>query len=387
MVAPRKHEIAVTDEALSDLRHRLTATRLPDPIDRESNEDGASLRLVQRLTDRWADGFDWRKAETRLNRLPHFICHIDGLDIHYVHQRGIGPAPMPLVLTHGWPGSFIEMERILPLLADPAAHGGRATDAFDVVVPSLPGYVLSQAPRSTGMSAKTISGLWAGLMAELGYDRYGAQGGDIGAGVSMWLARQRPEVLTGVHLNYIPSSFAPHIEETVEPITADERAFIERARMFATEHGAYAAIHGTRPQTLAYALSDSPIGLAAWMLEKFDAWSDHDGDLERAISLDTIITNIALYWFSGTIDASLRLYKENRFEPLAFAPGERVSVPLGVAVFPRELPMPPQSWVARVFDVQRWSMMPKGGHFAALEQPEHLAEEIRAFFRPLRRPL
>jgi len=383
-VAAREHRIAITDEALSDLRRRVIAARLLDPIDPDSGEDGASLRLVRRLADWWADGFDWRATEARLNRLPHFISRIDGLNIHYVHQRGVGPAPIPLVMTHGWPGSFVEMERILPLLTDPAAHGGHATDAFDVVVPSLPGYGLSQAPQSSGVSARTIAGMWANLMAELGYDRYGAQGGDIGAGVSLWLARQRPEALTGVHVNYIPSSFAPCIDEAVEPITSDEQAFLDRARMFAAENGAYAALHGTKPQTLAYALSDSPIGLAAWMIEKFDAWSDHDGDLDSVIPLETIITNIALYWFSGTIDASLRLYKENRFNPLAFASGEKVLVPLGVAVFPRELPMPPRSWVERVFDVQRWSTMPKGGHFAALEQPAALAEEIRAFFRPLR---
>lgn len=380
----RKFKIAVEDEALTDLLRRVGGARLIDPIDPESSEDGTSLRLVRRLANRWTNGFDWRATEARLNRLPQFISRIDGLDVHYVHQRGVGPAPMPLILTHGWPGSFIEMERILPLLTDPAAHGGDPLDAFDVVVPSLPGYGFSQAPQSTGVSTRIIAGIWAGLMAGLGYDRYGAQGGDIGAGVSMWLARQRPEALTGVHLNYIPSSFAPCIDAAVAPVTPDEQSFLDRVKAFAAEGGAYAALQATRPQTLAYALSDSPIGLTAWMAEKFDAWSDHDGDVEAVTPLDTIITNVSLYWFSGTIDASLRLYKENRLDPLAFAPDERSAVPLGVAVFPRELPMPPRSWVERVFDVRRWSMMPKGGHFAALEQPEALAEDIRAFFRPLR---
>lgn len=381
---PRPYRIRIADDVLADLHRRIAATRFPASIDPDSSADGASLRLVQRLADHWLHHYDWRAAEDRLNRLPHFTAQIDGLDIHYIHRRGVGPAPLPLVLTHGWPGSFVEMERIIPLLTDPAAHGGDANDAFDVVVPSLPGYGFSQAPSATGISAQVIARMWATLMAELGYRRFGAQGGDIGAGVSMWLARQVPEMLAGIHVNYIPGSFAPSLDAPSAAMTADERRFREQALHFATEHGAYAALQGTKPLTLAYGLTDSPLGLAAWIVEKFDAWSDHDGDLDTVIPLDTILTNIALYWFSGTIDASLRLYKENRLQPLSFAPGERVTVPLGVAVFPRELPMPPRSWVERVFDVARWSVMPKGGHFAALEQPHALAEEVRAFFRPLR---
>ena len=319
-MASKPYRIAIADAALADLKRRVIAARLVNPIDPDSSDDGTSLRLMQRLATRWIDGFDWRAVETRLNRLPQFICCIDGLNIHYVHQRGVGPAPMPLILTHGWPGSFIEMEQILPLLTDPAANGGDATDAFDVIIPSLPGYGLSQAPSSTGVSARTIADLWAKLMAGLGYDRYGAHGGDIGAGVSMWLARQRAEELTGLHVNYIPGSYAPHVDEATGPITPDELAFLEHARTFEAENGAYEALQSTRPQTLAYGLSDSPIGLAAWMAEKFDAWSDHGGNLEDVIPLDTVITNVALYWFSGTIDASLRLYKENRLEPLELAP-------------------------------------------------------------------
>lgn len=383
-MSPRRHTIAIAEEAVSELCRRVAAVRLPDSIDPDTNNDGASLRLMERLIDRWLHHFNWRSAEARLNRLPQFIARIDGLDVHYVHQRGIGPAPMPIVLTHGWPGSFVEMERIIPLLTDPAAHGGDPADAFNVVVPSLPGYGFSQAPRAPGLSAAVIADMWARLMSGLGYNRFGAQGGDIGAGVSMWLARQQPELLTGVHVNYIPGSFLPHVDEVANPVTPAERHFLDQARLFAAENGAYAALHGTKPQTLAYALSDSPVGLAAWMIEKFDAWSDHEGDVEAVIPLDTILTNIALYWFSGTIDASLRLYKENRLQPLSFGPDERVAVPLGVAVFPCELPMPPQSWVQRVFDVRHWSVMAKGGHFAALEQPTALAEDIRVFFRPLR---
>ncbi|WP_256679614.1 alpha/beta fold hydrolase [Pseudomonas sp. PB120] len=276
------------------------------------------------------------------------------------------------------------MERLLPLLTDPAAHGSDAADAFDVVVPSLPGYGCSPAPNRAGVSSRQIAGLWKGLMGQLGYERFGAQGGDIGAGVSMWLARDHGPQLIGAHVNYIPGSYRPSVGNGQAVVSEEEQGFLDRSSHFAATEGAYAALQSTKPQTLAFALSDSPLGLAAWMIEKFQAWVDHPGDLEQVLSLDTLLTDIALYWFSGSVHASLRLYKENRQNPLAFAPGERVVPPLGVALFPKEIPMPPRSWVARVFDVQRWEHVDRGGHFAALEQPQILAEEIRAFFRPLR---
>jgi pimeloyl-ACP methyl ester carboxylesterase len=291
---------------------------------------------------------------------------------------------MPLILTHGWPGTFVEMERIIPYLADPFAHGGDPEDAFHVVVPSLPGYGFSQAPAAPGVNAREIAAMWRELMAGLGYDRFAAQGGDIGAGVSTWLARCFPMSLIGVHLNYIPGSFRPGRNESTASLSDEEAAFLDKAAAFASAEGAYAALQATKPQTLAFALSDSPLGLAAWIAEKFRAWSDCGGGLERAIPLNTLITDVSIYWFSGKVAASSRLYKEMRLQPLAFEVGERVEVPFGVAVFPRELPMPPRSWVERALNVVRWTPMPAGGHFAALEQPEALAQEIREFFRPLR---
>jgi len=380
----RPFSIRIPDEALADLRRRLEAARWPVSFDEESWADGASLSFVQRLSRYWLHDFDWRAQEERLNRLPHFMATIDGTDIHFIHQRGTGPSPMPLVLTHGWPGSFAEMERILPLLTDPGAHGGDPSDAFDVVVPSLPGYGFSPAPSHPGVSSRNIAELWHGLMKGLGYNRFAAQGGDIGAGVSMWLARLFPSSVTGVHVNYISGSFRPPLGPAQPPVTADEQAFLDRAAAFAAEEGAYAAQQATKPQTLAFALTDSPVGLAAWIVEKFRSWSDCDGDVLRVFSKDTLLTDICLYWFSDSPNASMRLYKENRLAPLTFEPGERVTPPLGVALFPRELPLPPRSWVERVFNVTRWTEMPAGGHFAALEQPELLAEDIRAFFRPLR---
>lgn len=255
-----------------------------------------------------------------------------------------------------------------------------------MVVPSLPGYGFSPAPVRPGMSSREIAKLWRALMGRLGYDRFGAQGGDIGAGVSVWLARLFPENLTGIHLNDIPGSFRPPFGAGAPPIAPEEQHFLDAAAEFAVQEGAYAALQSTKPQTLAFALTDSPLGLAAWIAETMRAWSDCGGDVESAISLDSLLTNISLYWFSDNIAASLRLYKENRLDPLTFGPGERVIPPLGMAVFPRELPTPPRSWAERVFDVRRWRSMLAGGHFAALEQPRALAFEIRAFFRPLRAP-
>lgn len=381
----REYKIHVSDDAIADLKARLRAVRWPVVLDETSWADGTSLAEIRNLVHYWRDDFDWRGQEKRLNRLPHFLLDVGGQDIHFIHQKGVGPAPIPLILTHGWPGSFCEMEHILPLLTDPAAHGGDPADAFDVVIPSLPGFGFSARPTEAGTSSKRIAMLWRDLMRALGYTRFAAQGGDIGAGVSMWLARLFPESILGVHVNYIPGSFKPGIGEASPPISADESSFLERAGRFSAEEGAYSALQATKPQTLALALTDSPVGLAAWIAEKFHAWTDGRNAPAFGVPLDVLLTDISLYWFSESVDASLRLYKENRLNPLAFNLGERVGVPLGVAVFPYELPMPPHSWVERVFPVTRWTEMPAGGHFAALEQPELLAEDIRAFFRPLRK--
>lgn len=380
----RPFRIDVPDEQIADLRRRLHAARFPSSIEAERWDDGASLGFIRRLVDHWLNHFDWRAREARLNRLPQFMATIDGLDIHFIHQQGIGPAPMPLVVTHGWPGSFVEMERIIPLLANPAAHGGDPADAFHVVVPSLPGFGFSAPPTVPGFSARRVARLWSELMSGLGYERFAAQGGDIGAGVSMWLARCFPEQTIGAHINYIPGSFRPPLGTGFPPVSAEERAFLDTVASWAVEEGAYAAEQGTKPQTLAYAMTDSPVGLAAWIVEKFRAWSDCDGNVENVFTLDELLTDVSIYWFGRMLDASFRMYKENRLQPLTFDGPERVAVPLGVAAFPRELPTPPRTWVERVFDVRQWTQMPRGGHFAALEQPDLLAEDIRAFFRPLR---
>lgn len=380
----RPFSIAIDDAALSDLQQRLGATRWRDGVAGAGWQEGTDSDFLQRLVQHWQTRFDWRAQESRLNRLAQFIAEVDGQSIHFVHQRGVGPAPMPLLLTHGWPGSFVEMQAIIPLLSDPASHGGDARDAFDVVVPSLPGYGFSAAPRHAGTGPFEVAGLWAQLMTGLGYERFGAQGGDWGAGVSTWLAWRYPQRVSGLHLNFIPGSYRPPLGEGQAPVSAEEQGFLDRVADWSQREGAYAQIQGTKPQSLAVGLNDSPAGLAAWISEKFHGWTDCAGVVQSAVSLDELLTNISLYWFTGSIGSSFRLYLESRRRPLHFQPGERVLPPLGVARFPAELPMPPRSWVQRVYDVQRWSEMPAGGHFAALEQPQALAEEIRAFFRPLR---
>ncbi len=381
----RDFRIAIPDAAIADLHARLRAVRWPAALDADDWNDGTGVAFMRHLVDEWLR-FDWRAVEARLNRLPNYMATIDGQPIHFIHRRGVGPWPLPLIVTHGWPGSFVEMEALLPRLADPGAHGGDPADAFDVVVPSLPGYGFSPAPARTGVGAREIAGLWRGLMAELGYRRFGAQGGDIGASVSTWLARRFPDDVAGIHLNFVPGSYRPPLGDGLPLPTADERAFLDRGAAWTAAEGAYAALHATKPQTLSFALTDSPVGLAAWIVEKVRAWTDCGGDIERVMPLATLLTDISLYWFGDNLTGALRLYKENRLRPLTFAPGERVIPPVGVALFPHELPMPPRSWVERVFDVRRWTPMPRGGHFAALEQPDLLAEDIRAFFRPLRTP-
>ena len=377
-------KIQIPDADLADLHDRLSATRWPMPALSPAWKDGSDLVFMQRLAAYWREEFDWREQERRLASLPQFMATVDGQDIHFVHARGEGSSPLPLVLTHGWPGSFLEFEHILPLLTHPSRFGGDAAEAFDVVIPSLPGFGFSPAPTRPGTSPRRIAGLWVELMRGLGYARFGFQGGDIGAGVSVWAAKLFPEAVAGLHLNYIPGSYQPPRTASEQPLSQEEETFLSEAAEWWKDEGAYAHLHATRPQTLAYGLADSPIGLAAWLTEKYRAWSDCDGDIERVFDMDRLLTAVSLYWWSGAPEGAIRIYKEGSLDPLVFAPGERVTPPLSVAVFPRELPMPPRSWVERVFDVQRWTAMPAGGHFAAAEQPQALADDIRAAMRTVR---
>jgi len=338
---------------------------------------------LRRVVTHWERRFDWRAHEARLNALPQFLVRVGDTRIHCIHLKGRGPKPMPLIVTHGWPGSVLEMLEIIPMLADPVAHGGSAQDSFDVVVPSIPGYGFSDRPTSPGMSNSAVADLWIGLMEQLGYSRFAAQGGDWGAGISTWMARKAPERLVGLHLNYIPGSFRPWLESEAV-LNAEERAFLADNARWWDEEGAYGHLQATRPGTLGIALTDSPAGLAAWILEKVRAWADCDGNLESRFSLDELLANVTLYWVTNTAASSIRLYRESKLTPLQLGPGERIHVPMGYAHFPLEAPSPPRRWVERGYDVRRWTDMPRGGHFAAWEEPALLANDIREFFRPLR---
>lgn len=371
------------ERELDDLRGRLGRTRWPDEVVGSAWEYGFDLRFLQQTCHYWGTAFDWARQLERLMAFHHGRYASDGVRIHFIHARGHGPSPLPLILTHGWPGSFVEMLRIIPLLTDPAAHGGDSVDAFDVVVPSLPGFGLSDRPASRGMNAFRVAELWAGLMTELGYERFAAQGGDLGAGVSTILGLRHAHRIIGVHLNFIPGSYRPYLDER-PGLTPVEEAFLATAARWSEERGAYAHIQRTRPQTAAFGLSDSPAGLAAWILEKFRDWSDCDGDLYRRFSQDDLLTNVTLYWVTETIASSCRMYYENRAAPLQFGRGDFVHPPCAISCFPKEISAPPREWVARGYNVQQWTEMPRGGHFAAMEEPELLAQDIRRFFRKLR---
>jgi pimeloyl-ACP methyl ester carboxylesterase len=354
---------AVPAETIADLRQRLRATRWPRGV---GDSGGMPLSDMREIVRYWSEDFDWPAREREINRLPHFLADAGGLRLHFIHARSPHPGARPLLLLHGWPGSFVEMLPIVPLLAE----------SFHVVVPSLPGYGFSDAPAAAGMSNARMAELFAELMALLGYDRFVAQGGDWGAGIATWLAVRFPSRVAGIHLNYIPGSYAPFVEG--EP-SVEEAAFLRERERWADEDGAYGHLQRTRPLTLGYALGDSPAGLAAWIVEKFREWADP----RSAVPLDVILTNVTIYWATNTIASSLRLYLESSRTPLRFARGERVPVPCGVARFPLEAPFPPRSWIERAYDVVHWTNVPQGGHFAALEAPAELAADVTQFVHGL----
>jgi pimeloyl-ACP methyl ester carboxylesterase len=383
MNRPRPFFIRVDDAAITDLQRRLGETRWPDDPGGVSWATGTDLRWLQDLVAYWRHGFDWRAQEARLNALPQFRQRVGGIDLHWMHVQGRGEAPMPLLLSHGWPGSVFEFMDIIPLLTDPAMHGGNSADAFTVVVPSLPGYGYSFTAGQPRMSVEQMADCLAMLMTDvLGYSRFGAQGGDWGASVSARIGYAYPARTAGVHLNLMPIRRDPAAMASPD---LQEQAYLDALDHWLREETGYSAQQSTRPQTLAYGLTDSPAGLAAWIAEKFRAWSDCGGDLYSVFDRDHLLANISLYWFTGAIGSSFWPYYARAHGSWPIPDGSTVDVPTGYAEFPSEIVRPPRSLAARTFtDLQRWTSMPRGGHFAAMEQPALLAEEIRAFFRPLR---
>ncbi len=377
----RPFTISVDPAVLKDLKERLSRVRLPDQFDNAAWEYGANLGYLRELVEYWRTQYDWPKHERRLNEFPQFKTEIDGLDIHFIHQRSKEKDALPLVITHGWPGSVFEFTKVIGPLTDPVAHGGRAEDAFHVVCPAMPGYGFSAKPREKGFNADRIGEVVAKLMARLGYDRYGAQGGDWGSAVTSWLGAHDAGHVAGIHLNAVWVGPPEGVENPEEGIPAWElKRSKDRAEWWKGE-SAYGQIHGTKPQTLGYALNDSPAGLAAWIAEKFRAWSDCEGDIEKRFSKDEVLTNVMIYWVTESITSSMRLYYETRHHPLA---RKRVEVPTAVAIFPGEIVFSPRKWVEKQYQVAQWTEMPRGGHFAAMEEPELFVEDVRKFFKGVR---
>jgi pimeloyl-ACP methyl ester carboxylesterase len=378
--------IDVPEADLDDLRERLRRTRWPEPETVTDWSQGVPLAYLRDLCRYWSDGYDWRAAEARLNALPQFRTEIGGLPIHFIHARSPHPDALPLIITHGWPGSVMEFGKVIGPLSDPVAYGGDAADAFHVVCPSLPGYAFSGKPAEPGWGIERIAGAWAELMARLGYRRYGAQGSDWGTSVSTLLAQRDPGHVAGIHLT--PPLAPP------DPATSGDLTERERSALAALEHSAewdsgYSKEHATRPQTIGYALVDSPAALCAWITEKFWAWTDNGGHLENVLTRDELLDNIMLYWLPGTGASAVRLYWESMRQVNEWITGGNtgtIAVPAGCSVFPRELQRPSRRWAARRFtNIRYWNEPAKGGHFAAFEQPDLFVSELRSFFRLVRR--
>ncbi len=380
---PRPFALTVPDAVLEDLRERLARTRLPDEPPLEPWSTGTSVAYLAGLLKYWRDGYDWRAQEAKLNSFRQFSVPLAGIELHFIHEEGKGPKPLPLLLSHGWPGSVLEFHKLLPMLTDPARFGADPADAFTVVAPSLPGYTLSFKPGQERFGLEEIAEVFAALMTDvLGYERFGAQGGDWGAFITTRLGYAFAERIVGIHLNLLAVRRDPKM---VANPTPEEKVFLEQLAHFLKEETGYQWIQGTKPTTLAFGLTDSPAGLAAWLVEKFRSWTDCDGNPENALTRDEMLTDIMLYWVSGAIGASFWPYYARMHRPWPVPDGKTVDVPMGYVEFPKEILRPPRSLAERMYrDIRRWTVMEKGGHFAALEQPEVLAREIREFFRPLR---
>jgi epoxide hydrolase len=377
--AVKPFSIAVGDDVLDDLRSRLRNTRWPEAEPVGDWSQGMPLKWIQEICRYWTEDYDWRAREAQLNRFAQFTTEIDGLSIHFVHVRSPHPQAMPLIITHGWPGSIVEFHKVIEPLTDPTAFGGDAADAFHLVCPSLPGFGFSAKPETTGWGVDRIARAWASLMDRLGYKRYGAQGGDWGSGITTAMGAQDSEHCAGIHITL---AMGARPDVVGEPTPEEARA-LKGAKYYADWDSGYSKQQSTRPQTVGYGLTDSPSGQAAWILEKFWAWTDCDGDPLNILGRDELLDNVMLYWATATAASSARLYWESF--GAARRTAHTVTIPTGVAVFPKEIVTPVRRWLEpRYTDIRHWSEMPKGGHFAAFEQPELFVAEVRKYFGMLR---
>jgi microsomal epoxide hydrolase len=381
-MAPQPFVLDVPESAVADLKTRLGQTRFPDAAPGDPWAFGTSVDYARDLVAYWKDHFDWRAQEVALNAFPQFKVALHDIDLHYLHVPGVGPAPYPLLLLHGWPGSVYEFLDIIPRLTDPARFGGDPKDAFTVIAPSLPGYGLSFKPGQKRFILQDIAACVHALMTEvLGFEKFAAQGGDWGAGIASLIGNTYASSVCGIHLNLL---FVPR-DRPDGALSEEANRYSEGLAHWLREETGYQQIQGTKPQTLAFGLTDSPAGLAAWIAEKFRSWSDCDGLPENAIARDRMLANIALYWFTGAIGSSFWPYYGRLHTAWPISPSNPIVVPTGYAAFPKEILLPPRSIAEKTYvDIRRWTVMKKGGHFAAMEQPAALAEEIQHFFRPLR---
>jgi microsomal epoxide hydrolase len=379
---PKRFQIEVPDAILDDLRHRLANVRWPDSAPDSDWSYGVDLEYLRSLVTYWRDQYQWRRAEAMLNKFDQYTMPIDGIDLHFIHQPGVGPQPTPLLLMHGWPTSIVDFHKIIPMLTDPARFGGDPQDAFTVVAPSLPGHGFSFKPNQPRFGIVQIADSMTKLMSALGYDRFAAQGADWGAFISTRLGHAHPQRLIGIFISLLT---IPRSLPSSEHLNDAERAFSAQLAHWLKEETGYSAQMATKPQTLAYALTDSPVGLAAWIIEKYRTWSDCAGDVDRHFGRDTLLTNVMLYWVTGAINSTFWPYYARHREPWIVPEGRPVSVPTGYAEFPKEILTPPRSLAERYYsNIQRWTRMQRGGHFPALETPDELVHECREFFRTLR---
>ena len=385
--------IDIVPEVLNDLRRRLKSTRWSYQMEGTKWDAGTDLEYLKELVAYWQDTYDWRKHETALNQFAHFKTDVDGIGLHFIHERGKGPNPFPIILTHGYPDSFYRFARIIPMLTDPESFGGQAEDAFDVVIADLPGYGFSDKPAKSGMIFRA-NDLWARLMKDrLGYERFGAHGGDWGSTIAEQLARSHSDSVVAIHLTDVPFG---HIFQKPNDLSSAEQKFLKNCEQWVQKEGAYALIQSTKPQSLAHGLNDSPAGLASWLVEKFRSWSDCGGKIESRFTKDELLTQIMIYWATESIGSSFLPYYDfaNASALTWMKEGMKKwigssKVPAAFALFPggahlKDISQPPREWAERFFNVQRWTEMPRGGHFAAMEEPELLTEDIRAWFRAFR---
>eukprot|EP01037_Dinobryon_pediforme_P000861 gene861-866_t len=391
--AIRPFQVNIAESDLTDLRQRILATRWPEKETVTDRTQGVNLDQIQELVKYWGTDYDWRKAEAKLNALPQFVTNIDGLDIHFIHVRSKNPNALPIIITHGWPGSVFEMLKLAGPLTDPEAYGGKASDAFDVIIPSMPGYGFSEKPKANGWGPDRIARAWDELMKRLGYKHYVAQGGDWGSVVADAMARQKPKGLLGIHVN-MPATVPADIAKVLKSggaapatLSVKEKAAFNSLNNLYTKGGGYAGLMVTRPQTLGYSLTDSPVGLASFFLDKFNDWTYSGGDAEKVLSKDEILDDITLYWLTNTAASSARLYWENNTNNFNVVEQKthEISIPVAVTIFPGEIYQAPKTWTERAYHHLIYFHEAKnGGHFAQWEQPQLFAEELRAAFKSLR---